>query len=86
MSFLDKFKDIEIKKAEDTNKVEENENYSIEDILKTDVKSKKKEEAIRNSRNDYKKENKEAGDFEKILRKEKLKKKKLQLKNIKQHK
>jgi len=54
--FLDKFKDIEIKKAEDTNKIEENENYSIEDILKTDVKSKKKEEAIRNSRNDYKKE------------------------------
>lgn len=56
--FLDKFKDIEIKKAEDTNKIEENENYSIEDILKTDVKSKKKEEAIRNSRNDYKKEKK----------------------------
>lgn len=54
--FLDKFKDIEIKKAEDTNKIEENENYSIEDILKTDVKSKKKEEVIRNSRNDYKKE------------------------------
>ena len=54
--FLDKFKDIEIKKAEDTNKIEENENYSIEDILKTDIKSKKKEEAIRNSRNDYKKE------------------------------
>lgn len=54
--FLDKFKDVEIKKAEDTNKIEENENYSIEDILKTDVKSKKKEEAIRNSRNDYKKE------------------------------
>ena len=56
--FLDKFKDVEIKKAEDTNKIEENENYSIEDILKTDVKSKKKEEAIRNSRNDYKKEKK----------------------------
>ena len=56
--FLDKFKDIEIKKAEDTNKIEENENYSIEDILKTDVKSKKKEDAIRNSRNDYKKEKK----------------------------
>ena len=54
--FLDKFKDIEIKKAEDTNKIEENENYSIEDILKTDIKSKKKEDAIRNSRNDYKKE------------------------------
>lgn len=54
--FLDKFKDIEIKKAEDTNKIEENENYSIEDILNTDVKSKKKENAIRNSRNDYKKE------------------------------
>ena len=54
--FLDKFKDVEIKKAEDTNKIEENENYSIEDILKTDVKSKKKEDAIRNSRNDYKKE------------------------------
>ena len=54
--FLDKFKDIEIKKAEDTNKIEENENYSIEDILNTDVKSKKKEDAIRNSRNDYKKE------------------------------
>lgn len=54
--FLDKFKDVEIKKAEDTNKVEENENYSIEDILKTDVKSKKKEDAIRNSRNDNKKE------------------------------
>ena len=56
--FLDKFKDIEIKKAEDTNKIEENENYSIEDILKTDIKSKKKEDAIRNSRNDYKKEKK----------------------------
>lgn len=56
--FLDKFKDIEIKKAEDTNKIEENENYSIEDILKTDVKSKKEEDAIRNSRNDYKKEKK----------------------------
>ena len=56
--FLDKFKDIEIKKAEDTNKIEENENYSIEDILNTDVKSKKKEDAIRNSRNDYKKEKK----------------------------
>ena len=54
--FLDKFKDVEIKKAEDTNKIEENENYSIEDILKTDIKSKKKEEAIRKSRNDYKKE------------------------------
>ena len=54
--FLDKFKDIEIKKAEDTNKIEENENYSIEDILNTDINSKKKEEAIRNSRNDYKKE------------------------------
>lgn len=54
--FLDKFKDVEIKKAEDTNKIEENENYSIEDILNTDVKSKKKEDAIRNSRNDYKKE------------------------------
>ena len=54
--FLDKFKDVEIKKAEDTNKVEENENYSIEDILKTDVKSKKKEDAIRNSRNENKKE------------------------------
>ena len=54
--FLDKFKDIEIKKAEDTNKIEENENYSIEDILKTDIKSKKKEDAIRNSRNDNKKE------------------------------
>lgn len=54
--FLDKFKDIEIKKAEDTNKIEENENYSIEDILNTDINSKKKEEVIRNSRNDYKKE------------------------------
>lgn len=54
--FLDKFKDIEIKKAEDTNKIEENENYFIEDILNTDINSKKKEEAIRNSRNDYKKE------------------------------
>ena len=54
--FLDKFKDIEIKKAEATNKIEENENYSIEDILNTDINSKKKEEAIRNSRNDYKKE------------------------------
>ena len=54
--FLDKFKDVEIKKAENTNKIEENENYSIEDILNTDVKSKKKEDAIRNSRNDYKKE------------------------------
>lgn len=54
--FLDKFKDIEIKKAEDTNKIKENENYSIEDILNTDINSKKKEEAIRNSRNDYKKE------------------------------
>ena len=54
--FLDKFKDIEIKKAEDTNKIEENENYSIEDILNIDINSKKKEEAIRNSRNDYKKE------------------------------
>lgn len=54
--FLDKFKDIEIKKAEDTNKIEENENYSIEDILNTDINSKKKEEAIRNNRNDYKKE------------------------------
>ena len=54
--FLDKFKDIEIKKAEDTNKIEENENYSIEDILNTDINSKKKEEAIRKSRNDYKKE------------------------------
>lgn len=54
--FLDKFKDIEIKKAEDTNEIEENENYSIEDILNTDINSKKKEEAIRNSRNDYKKE------------------------------
>ena len=56
--FLDKFKDIEIKKAEDTNKIEENENYSIEDILNTDINNKKKEEAIRNSRNDYKKEKK----------------------------
>ena len=56
--FLDKFKDVEIKKAEDTNKIEENENYSIEDILNTDINSKKKEEAIRNSRNDYKKEKK----------------------------
>ena len=56
--FLDKFKDIEIKKAEDTNKIEENENYSIEDILNTDINSKKKEEAIRKSRNDYKKEKK----------------------------
>ena len=54
--FLDKFKDIEIKKAEDTNKIEENENYSIEDILKTDVKSKKKEDAILSSRNENKKE------------------------------
>lgn len=54
--FLDKFKDVEIKKAEDTNKIEENENYSIEDILKTDINSKKKEEAIRNSRNENKKE------------------------------
>lgn len=54
--FLDKFKDIEIKKAEDTNKIEENENYSIEDILNTYINSKKKEEAIRKSRNDYKKE------------------------------
>ena len=54
--FLDKFKDVEIKKAEDTNEIEENENYSIEDILNTDINSKKKEEAIRNSRNDYKKE------------------------------
>ena len=54
--FLDKFKDVEIKKAEDTNKIEENENYSIEDILKTDVKSKKKEDAILNSRNENKKE------------------------------
>ena len=54
--FLDKFKDIEIKKAEDTNKIEENENYSIEDILKTDIKSKKKEDAILNSRNENKKE------------------------------
>ena len=54
--FLDKFKDVEIKKAEDTNKIEENENYSIEDILNTDINSKKKEDAIRNSRNDYKKE------------------------------
>ena len=54
--FLDKFKDIEIKKAEDTNKIEENENYSIEDILKTDVKSKKKENAILSSRNENKKE------------------------------
>ena len=54
--FLDKFKDVEIKKAENTNKIEENENYSIEDILNTDINSKKKEEAIRNSRNDYKKE------------------------------
>ena len=54
--FLDKFKDVEIKKAEDTNKIEENENYSIEDILKTDVKSKTKEDAIRNSRNENKKE------------------------------
>lgn len=54
--FLDKFKDIEIKKAEDTNKIEENENYSIEDILNTDINSKKKAEDIRNSRNDYKKE------------------------------
>ena len=54
--FLDKFKDVEIKKAEDTNKIEENENYSIEDILKTDVKSKKKENAILSSRNENKKE------------------------------
>lgn len=54
--FLDKFKDIEIKKAEDTNKIEENENYSIEDILKTDIKSKKKEDAILSSRNENKKE------------------------------
>ena len=54
--FLDKFKDIEIKKAEDTNKIEENKNYSIEDILKTDVKSKKKEDAILSSRNENKKE------------------------------
>ena len=54
--FLDKFKDIEIKKAEDTNKIEENENYSIEDILNTDVKSKKKEYAILSSRNENKKE------------------------------
>lgn len=54
--FLDKFKDVEIKKAEDTNKIEENENYSIEDILKTDVKSKKKEDAILSSRNENKKE------------------------------
>ena len=54
--FLDKFKDIEIKKAEDTNKIEENENYSIEDILNTDVKSKKKEDAILSSRNENKKE------------------------------
>ena len=54
--FLDKFKDIEIKKAEDTNKIKENENYSIEDILKTDVKSKKKEDAILSSRNENKKE------------------------------
>ena len=54
--FLDKFKDIEIKKAEDTNKIEENENYSIEDILRTDIKSKTKEDAIRNSRNENKKE------------------------------
>ena len=54
--FLDKFKEIEIKKAEDTNKIEENENYSIEDILKTDVKSKKKEDAILSSRNENKKE------------------------------
>ena len=54
--FLDKFKDIEIKKAEDTNKIEKNENYSIEDILKTDVKSKKKEDAILSSRNENKKE------------------------------
>ena len=56
--FLDKFKDIEIKKAEDTNKIEENENYSIEDILKTDIKSKKKEDAILSSRNENKKEKK----------------------------
>ena len=54
--FLDKFKDIEIKKAEDTNKIEENENYSIEDILNTDIKSKKKEDAILSSRNENKKE------------------------------
>ena len=54
--FLDKFKDVEIKKAEDTNKIEENENYSIEDILKTDVKSKKKEDTILSSRNENKKE------------------------------
>ena len=54
--FLDKFKDVEIKKAEDTNKIEKNENYSIEDILKTDVKSKKKEDAILSSRNENKKE------------------------------
>lgn len=54
--FLDKFKDIEIKKAEDTNKIEENENYSIEDILKTDIKSKKKENAILSSRNENQKE------------------------------
>ena len=54
--FLDKFKDVEIKKAEDTNKIEKNENYSIEDILKTDVKSKKKEDTILSSRNENKKE------------------------------
>ena len=54
--FLDKFKDIEIKKAEDTNKIEKNENYSIEDILKTYVKIKKKEDAILSSRNENKKE------------------------------
>ena len=54
--FLDKYKYIEIKKSEETNKIEENEIYSIEDILNTDINSKKKEEAIRKSRNDYKKE------------------------------
>ena len=48
--FLDKFKDIDIKKADDTNSVTENENYSIEDILNSDVNSKKKEEKIKNSR------------------------------------
>ena len=48
--FLDKFKDIDIKKADDTNSVTENENYSIDDILNSDVNSKKKEEKIKNSR------------------------------------
>ncbi len=50
--FLDKFKDIEIKKAGDINTVEENENYSIEEILNSDVNSKKKEEEIKNNRDE----------------------------------